>query len=174
MKRLMFAAAIGAAVSVSAPAAALDLSKLQNPLGGDWKVKSAAPDLVRFTCGSTICPPMGELAIAIRPAPDDARDEIVADPQATLAGYEKGFKNNPANKACEFSDFTAVKAGDQTARFEMRGECPSGLILLMATVFDKRQSGAISIVSSSMDGPKANTVRARAVEAVAAALSAAP
>lgn len=174
MTRMLFAAAFGAAVSFATPAAALDLSKLQNPLGGDWKVKSAAPDIVRFSCGSTTCPPMAELAIAIRPAPDDARDGVIADPQGTIEGYERGFKNNPANKACEFSDFTAVKVDDRNARFEMRGECPSGLLLLMATVFDKRQSGTISIVSSSMDGPKANTVRARAVEAVAAALSAAP
>lgn len=174
MTRMLFAAALGAAVSFAAPAAALDLSKLSNPLGGDWKVKSAAPDIVRFTCGAVACPPMGELAIAIRPAPDDARDDVIADPQETLAGYEKGFKNNPANKACEFSDFTALKSGEQGARFEMRGECPSGLQLLMATVFDKRQSGAISIVASSMDGSKAGAIRARAIEAVAAALSAAP
>ncbi|RXF75318.1 hypothetical protein [Hansschlegelia zhihuaiae] len=158
----------------ASPGLAVDLSKLPNPLGGDWRAKSAAPDLVRFVCGTPACPPAGELAVAIRPAPDAARDQVIADPQGTLAGYEKGFKNNSANKACEFSDFTASKAGDTGSRVEMRGECPSGLTLMMATLFDKRQPGMVSIVASSMDGAKAGAVRARAIEAIGAALDAAP
>ncbi|MFC3692830.1 hypothetical protein [Chenggangzhangella methanolivorans] len=173
MTPMVFAAALGAAVAFSAPAAALDLSKLPNPFGGDWTVKSAAPDLVRYVCGSPACPPSGEIAIALRPAPDSARDAVIADPEGTLAGYEKGFKNNPANKACEFSDFAAARDGEQASRFEMRGECPSGLVLMMATLFDKRQPGTISVVASSMDAPKAGAVRARAVAAIGAALSAA-
>lgn len=164
---------LAAAAAFAGPAQALDLSKLPNPLGGDWIVKSVAADLVRFTCGTPACPPSGELAIAIRPAPDAARDQVIADPQGTLAGYEKGFKNNPANKACEFADFRAAKAGEAGSRVEMRGECPSGLVLMMATLFDKRQPGAISVVASSVDAAKAGVMRARAVEAIGAALDAA-
>lgn len=171
MVRLVFAAALGAAFSCATPALALDLTKLGNPLGGDWRAVSAAPDLVRFSCGSVSCPPKAELTIAIRPAPDEARDGVIEDPEGTVAGYERGFKNNPANKACEYTDFKGVKAGDGAARFEMTGECPSGLMLQMATMFDKRQSGFISIVSSSMDAPRANGVRAQAVDAITTALS---
>jgi hypothetical protein len=166
--------ALAAATAFAAPAAALDLTKLPNILGGDWQAKSAAPGLVRFTCGTPSCPPSAELAIAIQSAPDAARDEVIADPHGSLAGYQKGFKNNPANKACEFSDFTAAKAGDAGARVEMRGECPSGLTVMMATLFDKRQPGMISVVASSMDGAKAGAIRARAIEAIGAALGAAP
>jgi hypothetical protein len=179
MAAMSLTAAVGAAAFVSGlaaatPAAALDLTKLPNVLGSDWQAKSATPDLVRFVCGTPACPPSGELAIAIRPAPDAARDQVIADPQGTLAGYEKGFKNNPANKACEFSDFAASKTGDAGSRVEMRGECPSGLTLMMATLFDKRQPGIISVVASSMDGAKAGAIRARAIEAIGAALGAAP
>lgn len=179
MSRTTFAAALWAAVACgglifACPAAALDLTKLQNPLGGDWTVKSATPSLVRFTCGTPVCPPSGELAIAIRPAPDDARDEVIGDPQGTLAGYQKGFLANPANKGCDFSDFSATKYGEQGSRVEMSGDCQSGLVLKLATMFDKRQSGTISVVSSSMDGPKAGAARARAIEAIEAALASAP
>lgn len=172
MSRLALAAALGAAVACSSPAAAVDLSKLPNPLGGDWKPKKgAAPDLVRFSCATPACPPSAELTISINPAPDQARDGVIADPEGTVAGYEKGFKNNPANKACTFTDFKAVKGSGENSRFEMTGDCPSGLVLKMATMFDKRQPGVISVVSSSMDGPRADGVRKQAVEAIEAALS---
>lgn len=160
-----------AALLVS-PAAALDLTKLPNVLGADWAAKSATPDLVRFVCATPACPPSGELAIAVRPAPDEARDEVIADPDGTLAGYEKGFRANPANKACDFSDFKAAKAGDAGSRVEMEAACPNGLTLKLATLFDKRQPGTISIVASSMDATKAGALRARAIEAVGAALDA--
>lgn len=161
-----------AAVLLASPASALDLTKLPNVLGADWTAKSAAPDLVRFVCATPACPPSGELAIAIRPAPDEARDEVIADPEGTLAGYEKGFRANPANKACDFSDFRAAKAGGTGSHVEMEAACPSGLTLKMATLFDRRQPGTISIVASSMDAAKAAALRAHAIEAVGAALDA--
>lgn len=172
MPRFVFAAALGAVFACSSPAAAVDLTKLPNVLGADWKPKGAAtPDLVRFSCTTPSCPPSAELSVAINPAPDDARDGVIADPDGTVAGYEKGFKNNPANKACTFTEFKAVKMGEQGSRFEMTGDCPSGLVLKMATLFDKRQPGVISVAASSMDGPRAAGVRAQAVEAISSALS---
>ena len=61
---------------------------------------------------------------------------------------------------------------DAGSRVEMEAACPSGLTLKMATLFDRRQPGTISIVASSMDAAKAAALRAQAIEAVGAALDA--
>lgn len=170
---IIVAGAAFAALAGANPASALDLGKVQNLVGQGWTATKTTPDLVQFACTSPVCPPSGGLAVALSPAPDAARDEMIVDPEKSLAGYKSGFSKTPTAKACEFSNFTSEKAGESGARVEMDGECPSGLLVMMATMFDKAQPGTISIVASSMDAAKAKAVRAQAVQALGEALKAA-
>lgn len=163
-----------AALAFASPAAALDLGKVQRLVGQGWTATKTTPDLVQFACTSPVCPPSGGLAVALSPTPDAARDEMIGGPEASLAGYKKGFAQTPTAKACAFSNFTSEKVGESGARVEMDGECPSGLLVMMATMFDKAQPGTISIVASSMDSEKAKAVRAQAVRALGEALKVAP
>lgn len=155
------------------PAAALDLTKVSGLGGGGWTTKSATPDLMQFACAAPTCPPQGQLAVAAQPSSDQARDEVVADPQGTLAGYRRGFEKSDMAKACAFAKFRAEKVGEAGSRILMDGECPSGLVIMMATIFDKSQPGSISVVASSMDRAKAENLRSQSVAAVDRAIGAA-
>ena len=174
-RTLRFAATLAAplAIFAASPASALDLSKIQGIGGEGWSSKSATPELVQLTCASPVCPPAGQLAIASRPAPDAARDEVIDDPQGTLAGYRKGFEKSSVAQACTFDNFRAEKVGETGARIQMDGDCPSGLVVMMATIFDKSQGGSISVVASSQDRAKAAALRASTVQAIDGAIGAA-
>ncbi|MDR4308324.1 hypothetical protein IHQ68_17030 [Chelatococcus sambhunathii] len=157
----------------AAPAWAIDLTKISGLGGEGWTTKSATPELVQLSCTSPVCPPAGQLAIASRPAPDAARDEVIDDPQGSLAGYRKGFEKSSVAQACSFENFRAQKVGETGARIEMDGDCPSGLVVMMATIFDKSQGGSISVVASSQDRAKAARLRDQTVASIDGAIGAA-
>lgn len=155
------------------PAAALDLTKVPGLGGAGWTMKSATPELAQFACAAPTCPPQGQLAVASQPSSDQARDEVIDDPQGTLSGYRRGFEKSDMAKACTFAKFRAEKVGETGSRIVMDGECPSGLVIMMATIFDKSQTGSISVVASSMDRAKAENLRSQSVAAVDRAIGAA-
>lgn len=158
---------------LAAPAAALDLTKVPGLGGGDWTAKTSRPELVVFSCATPACPPSGQLSVSANATPDAARDEIIDDPQGSLAGYRKSFEKGAFAKACAFESYKAEKAGDAASRIEIEGDCPSGLVIAMTTVFDKSQSGSITVAASAMDRAKARALRAKSTAAVEAAIAAA-
>ncbi|WP_081629192.1 hypothetical protein [Methylopila sp. M107] len=171
--RSIAALLVSASVVISTPAAALDLTKIAGIGGEGWTSKSATAELVQLTCVAPTCPPSGQLAIAARPAPDAARDEVINDPQGSLAGYRKGFEKSSVAQACTFENFRAEKVGDTGSRILMDGDCPSGLVVMMATIFDRSQTGSISVVASSQDRAKADALRLQTIGAIDGALGAA-
>ena len=160
-------------IVAAAPASALDLTEVPGLGGGDWTATTSKPELVVFACPTPACPPSGQLSVSANPTSDAARDEIIDDPQGTLAGYRKSFEKGAFAKACAFETYKAEKVGDAASRIEIEGDCPSGLVISMATIFDKSQSGSISVVASAMDRAKARALRARSAAAVEAAIGAA-
>ncbi len=169
----LVALAVSLSMIAAAPALAIDLTKVSGLGGEGWTTKSATPELVQLTCSSPVCPPSGQLAIAARPAPDAARDEVINDPAGSLAGYRKGFEKSSVAQACTFENFRAEKVGDTGARIQMDGDCPSGLVVMMATIFDKSQGGSISVVASSQDRAKAQRLRDQTVASIDGAIGAA-
>lgn len=164
---------VASALLTAAPALALDLTKVTGLGGGDWTAKTSRPELVVFACATPACPPSGQLSVSANPTPDAARDEIIDDPQGSLAGYRRSFEKGAFAKACTFDTYKAEKSGEGTSRIEIEGDCPSGLVIVMSTVFDKSQSGSISVVASAMDRAQAQALRAKSVAAVEAAIGAA-
>lgn len=167
------ALAVAFLMIVVAPALALDLTKVPGLGGGDWTAKTSKPELVVFACATPACPPSGQLSVSANATPDAARDEMIDDPQGSLAGYRKSFEKGAFAKACKFETYKAEKVGDAASRIEIEGDCPSGLVISIATIFDKSQPGSVSVVASAMDRAKAQALRAKSAAAVEAAIGAA-